>query len=85
MASKPEKKCPSMSEPAIYRITVGGRLNAKWAERIEGMNITEASGPDGKPTAVLVGRLANQAALAGVLNTLYELHLPVRSMDCLES
>lgn len=85
MTTKSAKTSPSMSEPAVYRITVGGRLDTKWADRIEGMNITEGHGPDGQPTAILVGRLANQAALAGVLNTLYELHLPVHSVDCLES
>ena len=33
----------------------------------------------------LEGRLADQAALTGVMNTLYELHLPVLSVDCLEA
>jgi hypothetical protein len=33
----------------------------------------------------LVGRLADQAALSGVLNSLYELHLPVLSADCVDS
>ena len=32
---------------------------------------------------VLEGRLADQSALAGVLNFLYELHMPVISADCL--
>lgn len=85
MSNERKKKCPSMSEPAIYRIIVGGRLDVEWSSRIEGMNITEAGGQDGKPTTILVGRLANQAALAGVLNTVYELHLPVMSVECLES
>ena len=34
---------------------------------------------------VLVGRLRDQAALSGVLNILYELHLPVLSVECLEA
>ncbi len=33
---------------------------------------------------VLIGRLVDQAALAGVLNALYELHMPVLSVDFLE-
>jgi hypothetical protein len=32
----------------------------------------------------LEGYLRDQAALFGVLNTLYELHLPVLSVECLE-
>ena len=38
---------------------------------------------DGKAESVLEGRLLDQAALAGVLNQLFELHLPVMAVDCL--
>jgi hypothetical protein len=80
-ASASEK--PGMNAPAIYRITVDGQLNSDWSDRIEGMNITHVS--DDEKTTVLVGRLRDQAALSGVLNTLYELHLPVLSVNCLEN
>jgi hypothetical protein len=49
------------------------------------MNITQRIAEDGGVESVLVGRLADQSALSGVLNTLYELHRPVHSVDCLES
>ncbi len=68
---------PTMMGPAAYRIRVCGRLDAGWSDRLAGMQITESCGADGKPEAVLEGRLADQAALAGILNALYELHLPV--------
>ena len=48
------------------------------------MNITEVQRSDRENETILVGRLADQAALSGVLNTLYEQHLPVLSVDCLE-
>ena len=48
------------------------------------MNITDLQHSDKGNETILVGRLADQAALAGVLNTLYEQHLPVLSVDCLE-
>jgi hypothetical protein len=35
------------------------------------------------PVTTLKGELGDQAALAGVLNTLYELHLTVLSVLCL--
>ena len=73
-----------MKEPAIYRIRVQGRLDAKWSERLEGMNITEVRHSEKDDESILVGRLADQAALSGVLNTFYEQHLPVLSVDCLE-
>ncbi len=41
------------------------------------------AGPSGVMT--LEGRLADQAALAGVLETLYELHLPILEVKCLQS
>jgi len=34
---------------------------------------------------ILVGRLSDQAALSGVLTALFELHLPVSSVECLEA
>ena len=83
MRQPKENRAAGMNSPAIYRIRVEGLLNADWSDRIEGMNITEVTG-QGKST-VLVGRLQDQAALSGVLNTLYELHLPVMSVDCLEN
>lgn len=75
---------PSMEGPAIYRIRVEGNIKTNWAPRLEGMNITPVQGEKGQMESILVGRLADQSALAGLLNTLYELHRPVLSVDCLE-
>jgi hypothetical protein len=36
------------------------------------------------PVTTLVGQLRDQAALIGVLNSLYELHLPILSVVHLE-
>jgi hypothetical protein len=83
MANRQHEARPTMHGPAVYRICVRGRLEATWSDRLEGMEISESRGSDGEVETVLVGRLADQAALAGVLNTLYELHLPVLSVDCL--
>ena len=73
-----------MREPAIYRIRVLGCIDATWSDRLEGMNITEAKHHSGKVETILVGRLSDQAALSGVLNTIYELHLPVLSVKNLD-
>ena len=82
---KPESGSLAMETPAIYRISVLGRVDASWAPRLEGMNITESGQTRAKAETILVGRVADQAALAGVLSTLYELHLPVLSLECLEA
>jgi hypothetical protein len=75
----------TMQGPAIYRIIVRGTLDPDWSNRMAGMSITEKHGAGSEIETVLVGRLADQTALASVLNALYELHLPVVSADCLES
>ena len=72
-----------MSGPAKYRIRVHGRLRPDLSGRLENLKITNLSRDDGDMESLLEGPLLDQAALAGVLNTLYELHLPVISADYL--
>ena len=72
---------PTMEDPAVYRICIKGTLFIEWSDRLAGMQITATD--DGSTT--LVGRLNDQAALAGVLATLYELHMPVSSVECLDA
>ena len=83
MEKKDASGKPTMTGPAVYRIRVRGRLDASWSDRLSGMQITESRGADDRPETVLEGRLADQAALAGLLNALYELHLPVIVAQCL--
>ncbi len=75
----------TMGGPATYRIIVQGSLTPSWAARLGGMSISERISAEGGTETILVGRLPDQAALSSVLNTLYELHLPVLSADCLET
>ena len=82
MTTKSNVDYPTMSGPAVYRIRVRGRLNAELSERL-GMRVENLARDNGKAESVLEGRLLDQAALAGVLNKLYELHLPVMAVDCL--
>ncbi len=61
--------------PATYLIRVRGKIKAGWSDRVEGMTISLAARPDGTSETTLVGELRDQAAVLGVLRTLYELHL----------
>ena len=63
--------------PATYRIVVQGRVSKSWHKRLGGMDIATSSPETGKPLTTLRGRLHDQAALHGVLDTLYALHLPI--------
>jgi hypothetical protein len=73
-----------MHGPAIYEIRVRGHLEEKWSDQLGGLQITSVHAANGRPETLIVGRLLDQAALTGVLNTLYELHLPVVSVECVD-
>ena len=77
-------KGQKLETPATYRIRVQGRLDDTWADRLGGMAITSTSTKEKLPVTLLVGHLIDQAALSGVLNTLYELHLPLLSVENLD-
>ena len=49
------------------------------------MVINATGGTEGARETALVGWLADQAALFGVLNTLYGLHLPLLSVEYLDN
>jgi hypothetical protein len=63
-----------------YRIQVQGYLDNSWSDRLWGMRIAKSNRAGQVPVTTLVGRLRDQAALIGVLNILYELHLPILSV-----
>jgi hypothetical protein len=66
--------------PATYQISVQGRIDPTSSDLLGGMTISATTAETGMPVTTLEGDLRDQAALAGVLNTLYELHLPVISV-----
>ena len=63
----------NLDKPAKYRITVKGVIPESWLDRLGGLKMTAAA--MGKTT--LAGHLPDQAALHGVLDTLYDLNLPL--------
>ncbi len=75
----------TFDRPATYQIFVRGRIAARSTERLEGMSIRLVAQPGEPPATVLEGELLDQAALVGVLNSLYGMHLPVLSVQCLRA
>ena len=63
-----------------YRIQVKGRLDPSWSDRLGGMAI-QALEADGEHISVLLGPLADQSALTGVINALVDMHHEVLSVD----
>lgn len=70
--------------PATYRIEVEGEVPESWSDRLGGMRITTRQRKNQSTVTTLTGRVSDQAELSGVLNTLYELHLPILSVENLE-
>jgi hypothetical protein len=73
-----------LETPATYRIRVQGHFDEYWSDRLGGMVITRAFTASKQPVTILVGHLRDQAALSGVLAGLYELHLPLLSVENLD-
>lgn len=67
----------TMGEPAIYQIKIRGNLEQNWSAKLGGLKLETTMET---AETVLTGPLKDQAALSGVLNTLYDLHLPVISV-----
>ncbi len=71
----------TLHEPALCVIRVRGTLSSDWSDQLGGMRIIVVRTGRHAVTE-LVGRLVDQAALHGVLSTLYELGLPLISVEC---
>ena len=84
MTNNSSEKHVKLWTPATYRIKVQGYLDKSRSDFLSGMTITTASQGDKGVMTTLVGRLRDQAELSGVLNTLYEFHLPILSVECLK-
>jgi len=74
----------AFDRPGNYRIRVQGLLDESWSDRLGGLRITTEQIKDHGPGTVLVGHLRDQAELSGVLNTLYDLHMALVSVEMLE-
>lgn len=65
-----------MSTTAVYRISVRGHLNPEWSAWFDDLTVTPQ--PDG--STLLVGQVADQAALHGLLAKVRDLGLPLISV-----
>ncbi len=84
MQIKPSRMPNPFDEPAFFEISVLGVIDSSWSDRLEGMQITQTKMESGALVTTMDGQLSDQAALAGVLNTLYDLHLTLLSVKCLD-
>lgn len=71
----------NFKKAAIYKITVQGTIDAKWSERLWGLQVNIED--ENRQISTLVGQINDQAALSGILNALYEMHTIVISVNML--
>jgi hypothetical protein len=75
----------SLLEPAVYRIRIQGILDKNWSDYCGGMTIEHEGDPKRYAMTILMGRVADQSALIGVLNSLYDIGYPILSVEYLEA
>ncbi len=69
----------SSDRPATYQIRVEGLLDREWADWFDGLTIAH----EGNDT-LLTGKVADQAALQGAINKLWDLGLTLVSLQRLD-
>ena len=84
MSQQPEWKKFKLDTPATYRIRVQGQIDPVWSDSLGSMSITTDSTTENGQVTTLLGHLVDQAALAGVLKALYDLLLPLLSVEILD-
>jgi len=73
----------SFESPGTYRIRVRGHVDERYSDRLGDMVITKAFTSEKEPMTILIGPMKDQAALSGVLNELYELHMSLLTLELL--
>lgn len=66
-----------LDDTAHYRICAQGLFDVCWLDMLSGVWGIYSYQPAGKGITILVGQVADQAALMGVLEQLYSLGLPL--------
>ena len=70
----------NLNRPAVYHIKVQGTLSSEWAEYLGGLEINVSRRQESLLTT-LTGEIIDQAALIGILNSLYNLGFPILAVE----
>ena len=71
-------------KPASYQIKVKGILEERYSAYMRDMHITVFSNSKKNAFTQLSGIVSDQSALFGILNSLFEMHLPVISVELMK-
>jgi len=67
--------------PTVYEVRIRGSLDEQWSDWFGGLQIE----PQPHGETLLTGQLADQAALHGLLDRVFDLGLVLLSVRCIES
>lgn len=70
-----------MDAPAAYRLCVTGCLESDYAQRYWGMTSTPVQSEGEPEQTILDGEVADQAALVGIINALYNMGYAVVTVE----
>ena len=73
----------SPQQQTVYQICVQGELDATWADWFSGLTVSHGGG--NPPLTTLTGPVADQAALRGIVNKLWDLNLTLLSVAAVET
>jgi hypothetical protein len=75
---------PDKGAGVVYRIEVAGHLDQRWAGLFAGFTIAHDFSDDRRPMTRLIGSVADQAALYGLLNKLRDIGATLLSVQSLK-
>ena len=82
---RPMNPNPSTGKPATYEIQVLGVLDESWSNWFNGMAIASEDASGDSPVTTLTGVVADQAALRGILERIWNLNLTLLSVNRVEA
>jgi hypothetical protein len=73
---------PSLTQPAVYRIRIAGRVTNGWSDFMAGLQETHLQ-EAGASVTELTGTVPDQSALFGLLCHIRDLGLSLISVECI--
>lgn len=77
MSTYQSEESIKFEKAGCYQIVVQGFIDEDRSDILSGMSITHSPRESGTSRTILKGHLRDQTQLSGILNSLYEWHLPI--------
>jgi hypothetical protein len=78
------RKTRAFDEPGYYQIRFEGEMEERWSDQLSDLQISVMHVHDRPAVTKLTGWVADQTALSGILNLLYDLGFVVISVERLK-